>query len=259
MDRRSAHHAADQRLGHRLLGQQQFDQLVAMDRELIEHLGAPQLRLVVQLGRDVVLGDLSALVVRGETEHSHRDQVDHPAEGLFQVRRAGADRQVYRDRLAAEPVADFVQRAEVIGPFAVHLVDQRDPRHVIFVGLTPDGFALCFDSLSGAEYHHAAVEHSQAPLDLGGEIDVARRVDQVDLDVFPGKVDRGGVDRDAPLLLLGVVIGDGCPLVHRSDAMAEAAEEEHPLGDGGFARVDMGDDADVAELLDVLWHDSKAK
>ena len=74
-----------------------------------------------------------------------------------------------------------------IGPFAVHLVDERQPRHVVLVGLPPDRFALGFDAFAGAEHHDAAVQHAQAALDLGREIDVARRVDQVDDDVLPRK------------------------------------------------------------------------
>jgi hypothetical protein len=32
------------------------------------------------------------------------------------------------------------------------------------------------------------------------------------------------------------------------------AEEEHPLGDGGLAGVDVGDDADVADFFDLAGH-----
>ena len=167
------------------------------------------------------------------------------------MRRAGADGQVDGDRLAVEPLADFVERAEEIGPFAVHLVNQRDPRHAVFVGLMPDGFALGLDAFAGAEHHDAAVEHAQAPLDFGGEIDVAGRVDQIDLNVFPRERDRGGVDRDAAFLLLGIVVGDGGAFIDRADAVAEPAVEQHPFGDGGLARVDVGDDADVAKVVDV--------
>ncbi len=93
--------------------------------------------------------------------------------------------------LQSSRVADFLERAEEIGPFAVHLVDEREPRHVVLVGLAPDGLALGLDAFAGAEDHHAAVEHPQAPLHLGGEIDVAGRVDQVDLSTsFQGKVTR---------------------------------------------------------------------
>ncbi len=38
------------------------------------------------------------------------------------------------------------------------------------------------------------------------------------------------------------------------DAMLVAAEEQHPLGDGGFAGVDVGDDADVAEIFNFARH-----
>ena len=174
-----------------------------------------------------------------------------PRKASVQVRRATADRQVDGDRLANEPLADFVERAEEVGPFAVHLVDEGDPRHAVLVGLVPDGLALGLDAFPGAEDHHGAVEHPQAPLHLGGEIDVAGRVDQVDLDVLPGEGDGGGVDRDAPFLLLGVEIGDGGALIHFAHAVAEAAVEQHAFGDGGFARVDVGNHADVAEVVEV--------
>ena len=65
---------------------------------------------------------------------------------------------------------------------------------------------------------------------------------------FQGKVTAGGVDRDAPFLLLGIVIGDGGALIDLAHAVAEAAVEQHPLGDGGLAGIDVGDDADVAEV-----------
>ena len=80
----------------------------------------------------------------------------------------------------AEPVADLVDERVEVGAFAVELVDEREPRHVVLVGLPPDGFALGLDPFAGAEDDHGAVEHAQAALDLGGEVDVARRVDQVD-------------------------------------------------------------------------------
>ena len=89
---------------------------------------------------------------------------------MFRCGGPTADRQVDGDRLATEPLADFVERAEEVGPFAVHLVDEGDPRHAVLVGLVPDGFALGLDAFPGAEDHHGAVEHPQAPLHLGGEI-----------------------------------------------------------------------------------------
>ena len=254
MNRRVAQHLLDEGRRYRFFGQQQFGQLVAEHRELVEHLGPPQVGLVAKFRRDLGDKHVAAVALGGKREHLHRDQVHDAAEGLFDVRRSGANRQVDRDRLAVEPVADLVEGAEIIGPFAVHLINERDPRHMVLVGLVPDGLALGLDAFAGAEDHHAAVEHPQAPLHFGGEIDVAGRVDQVDLNVLPGEGDRGGVDRDAPFLLFGVVIGDGGALVDRAYAVAEAAVEQHPLGDGGLARVDMGNHADVAEVVNIGWH-----
>ncbi len=148
-------------------------------------------------------------------------------------------------------VADFIERTEEIGPLAVHLVDERDPRHAIFVGLVPDGLALGLDAFPGRKHDHAAVEHPQASLDFGREVDVTGRVDQVDLDVPPREADRRGVDRDAALLFLRVVVGDGSALVDLAHAVAETAVEQHPLGHGGLARVDMGNHADIAEVVEV--------
>ena len=96
------------------------------------------------------------------------------------MRRPLAHGNLQRDRPGAEAAADLLEHRLEIGPFAVELVDERQPRHVVLVGLPPDGFALGLDALAGAEHDDAAVEHAQAALDLGREIDVPRRVDQVD-------------------------------------------------------------------------------
>ena len=39
--------------------------------------------------------------------------------------------------------------------------------------------------------------------------------------------------------------------------MAEPAVEQHPFGDGGLARVDVGDHADVAKVVDVDGHEAE--
>ena len=204
--------------------------------------------------------DHGGLAVIGKRERLHGYQIDYAAKGLFDVRRPGADGQIERDGHAIQTGADFVKGAEKIGPFAVHLVDKRQAGHAILVGLMPDRFALGLDAFAGAENHHSAVQDAQAALDLGREIDVAGRVDEIDLNFGAGNVlgadgfhvpiepDAGGVDGYAALLLLGIVIGYGGALIDLAHAVAEPAIEEHPLGDGGFAGIDVGDNADVAEV-----------
>ena len=63
---------------------------------------------------------------------------------------------------------------------AVELVDEAHPRHLVLVGLAPDGLGLRLDAGDAVEHGDRAVEHAQAALDLDREVDVAGRVDDVD-------------------------------------------------------------------------------
>ncbi len=72
-----------------------------------------------------------------------------------------------------------------IGADAVHLVDEREPRYVIPVGLPPDRLRLRLDAADAAEYRDETVEDPEAPLDFDREIDVPRGVDDVDPDDPP--------------------------------------------------------------------------
>ena len=128
------------------------------------------------------------------------------------------------------------------------------PRHFVFVRLPPDRFALGFDPFAGTEHHHRAIEHPQAAFHLGREIDVPRRIEQIDRHVFPRKRDAGGVNGDAAFLLFGIAIRLRRSLVDFAHAMLRAGQKQHPLGDGCLAGIDVGDDADVAEFFQIASH-----
>ena len=65
-------------------------------------------------------------------------------------------------------------------PDAVHLVDERDARNPVAIGLAPDRLGLRLDAAHGTEHRDRAVEHAQGALDLGREVDVSGGVDDVD-------------------------------------------------------------------------------
>ena len=94
-----------------------------------------------------------------------------------------------------------------------------------------------------------AVENSERAFDFGGEIDVSWRVDEVEGMVFPIECNGGGLDGDASFLFFEIVIGNGRTLVDHSDFVNEVRVEEHTFGNGCFSRIDMGDNADVADVL----------
>ena len=94
-------------------------------------------------------------------------------------------------------------------------------------------------------------------LDLDREVDVARGVDQVDLVLLPLERGRGRGDRDAALALLLHPVHLGLAVVDLADLVDLAGVEQEPLRDGGLAGVDVGDDAEVADHVD-LRHKARA-
>ena len=156
--------------------------------------------------------------------------------------------------LPPKPRLDVVEDRFKIGTFAIHLVDEHDSRDVVAIGLSPNRFALRFDTFAREKTTTAPSKHSQATFDFGGEVDVARCVEQVDVEVVPMKFHASAEDRDAPFLFFGVVVGIGRAMIDSADSVFRAAQEQHPFGDRRLARINVGDDADVAKFGDVGGH-----
>ena len=209
------------------------------------------LAVLVGLGLEV-LGDLADLPLGAEVlvepdERLHGDEVDDAL-----VVALGADRQLDDGGVGAEAVLDGVERGEEVGAQAVHLVDEAHPRDAVLVGLLPDRLGLGLDAGDAVEHGDGAVEDAQRPLDLDREVDVAGRVDDVDLVVVPEAGRGGRRDGDAALLLLDHPVHGGGALVDLTDLVGAAGVVEDALGRGGLARVDVGHDADVAGPLERL-------
>ena len=102
-------------------------------------------------------------------ERLHLDEVDDAAELALRP-----DRQLDDGDGRVETLPDHVDAAEEVGADAVHLVDEADARHVVLVGLAPDGLGLRLDAGDRVEHRDRAVEDAQRPLHLDREVDVAR-------------------------------------------------------------------------------------
>ncbi len=183
----------------------------------------------------------------------HRDQVYDALEGI-----ARSYRQHDRHGVRAEPVVHHFHGVLEIGADPVHLVDEREPRYVIPVGLPPDRLRLRLDSADAAEYRDETVENPQAALDLDREIDVPRGVDDVDGVIRPLAGRRGGHDRDPPFPLLLHPVHHRASLVHLAHPMDPSGIEENPLRQGSLARIDVGRYPDVADLLKRKFSGHKA-
>ena len=210
---------------------------------LLAQLGARELGVVLELRRHVADGELRAERRLVEHDGLHLDQVDDAGEGILL-----ADWKLDRDGVRVQLVAHLLDDAAEVRAHAVHLVHEREARHVVAVRLAPDRLALRLDAAHGAEHAHRAVEDAQGTLHLHREVDVSGGVDQVDRAAFPFAGDGGGGDGDAAFALLHHPVGGGVALVDLADGVDLACVVEDALGRRRLARVDVGDDADVPHV-----------
>jgi hypothetical protein len=218
----------------------------------LDHVVVPLVGHRLQVGRDVLVAEVHALAGVVPFDGAHLDQVDHALELVL-----GADRHLDRHGIALQPVLDLLLDAEEIGADAVHLVDEGDARHLVLVRLAPHGFRLRLHAADRVVHHHGAVQHAHRALDLDGEVDVARGVDDVDAvlrqiaaHAFPEGRGGGRGDGDAAFLFLLHPVHRRRAIVHLADLVIHAGVEQDALGRGGLACVDVGADADVAVTLD---------
>jgi hypothetical protein len=150
----------------------------------------------------------------------------------------------------AQAVDHGLHAAVEVGADAVHLVDVGDPRNPVLVSLTPHRLRLRLDAGDGVKQRDRAVEHAQRPLNLDGEVDVARRVDDVDAVALPVCGGRGRGDRDAALLLLLHPVHHRSALVNLPHLVGPAGVIEDALSRRRLTGVDVSHDSDVASVFE---------
>ena len=96
-------------------------------------------------------------------------------------------------------IARSTRSSSGAGP--VDLVDEDERRDAQPSQRAHEHAGLRLHSLDGGDDEHRAVQHAEHALDLGDEVRVARRVDQVDGDVVDRERHDRGLDRDAALPL----------------------------------------------------------
>ena len=82
-------------------------------------------------------------------------QVNHPDEPVL-----NAYRYLNRNGSRTKALLHLRHDREEIGAHPIHLVDKRDPRNVILVGLAPDRFRLRLDAPYRAKDRNSPVQHS---------------------------------------------------------------------------------------------------
>src|SRR5690606_18283773 len=167
----------------------------------LDELFAVFFSLVLQMGRNFTNRRSSADgAVPGQGLHF--DQVDDAFELVF-----SADRQLNRECYCAKTRTDHFYATVEIGTDLVHLVDEDHTRDVVLFSLTPHGFGLGLNASVGVEQRDCAVENAQAALNFNREVNVTRRVDDVEtalltITALPERGRSSGSDRDTAFLFL---------------------------------------------------------
>src|SRR5881296_3577093 len=136
----------------------------------------------------------------------------------------------------------------------VHLVHEDNARHVVAFRLAPHGFGLRLDAAHRVEHGDGAVQHPQRTLHLDGEVHVSGSIDDVDAVRLAAAGPEGGgggrSDGDAALLLLLHPVHGGGAVVHLAQLVRPAGVVQDALGRSRFPGIDVGHDADVANLVE---------
>jgi hypothetical protein len=155
------------------------------------------------------------------------------------------------ERVEPEVAVDLLHHPVHVGGRQVDLVDDRHDLEAELHRQVQVRHRLRLHPLRGVDHQQRTFAAHQRAAHLVGEVHVPGRVDQVELVrlPIPGRVrQRDGVrlDRDAALPLEVHRVEDlvaELPVFHRSAALDEA------VGQCRLAVVDVGDDAEVADLV----------
>ena len=135
----------------------------------------------------------------------------------------------------------------------VDLVDDDDGLDALTKSLTQDSLGLNADAFDGVDDDEGAVSDTKSGSDLGGEVDVAWGVDQVDEEVVLIDLDGdvlkilfvlqvcvqrngGGLDGDASLLFIGTGIGEA--LLSSLGSRDDTGTLDERVGQSGLSMVD---------------------
>ena len=235
--------------GEVLLHEDLLHELIVKAGSSVEELLALGGSDVSELSRDLVhrLGVGHALVVGLEVPCSHGDQVDDAPEVVL-----GAHRDLSGHGVSVETILHGLDSVEEVSTHAVILVNEGDAGDVEGRSLTPNGLRLGLNAGNGVEDGDSAIEDAQAALDLGGEVNVARGVDDLDAVVLtvlvPEARGSSGGNGYAALLLLNHPVHGGSALMDLTDLVGLTGVVKNTLGRGGLTGIDVSHDADVTGI-----------
>ena len=195
------------------------------------------LRLLLVDVRDGLLRPLQHLPV---------EEIDRRAKALVL-----SDRHVKRDDADAVSLAQLAQDLFEVGVLAVEPADDHYTRCLVIVELAPDELRADLDPGGRVDHDDRRVRHAHGCMLIAGEIEEARRVEQVDLRAVVREGCDRGVDGDAAFLFFGVRVEDACRVIDLAEAVRGADGVEQALDEGRFPRSAVPHDPNIADLCRI--------
>jgi hypothetical protein len=150
-------------------------------------------------------------------------------------------------RVQPDDVLDLLADLFGLGGGQIDLVDDRHDLMIMLDRLIDVGERLRFHALRRIHHQQGALARGQAARDLIGEVDMPRRVHQVEDMALPVEAHGLRLDGDAALLLdIHIVEHLGA---HLTVGQAAGALDQ-AIGKRGLAMIDMGDDREIADLVE---------
>ena len=151
---------------------------------------------------------------------------------------------------------DFIQQFDRCPAVAVQFVDEGHDGRVAQPANVHELDGALFDALGTVDDHQGGVDRRQGAVGILGKVLMARRVEQIDDAILKGKLHHRGCHGDAALLLqahpIRSGVASGLAPLHRARHLNRPAEQQQLLGQGGLARIGMGDDGKSPPLADFL-------
>ena len=155
------------------------------------------------------------------------------------AQRAHVQRQLQRQGVCAQPLVQLPRDGRRVSAAAVGLVDEYQHRQRVLFQQPPQRAGVALHAVHRRYQQHGAVQHAQHALRLGGEVDVARRVNPPVALAAQVEMRLVGEYGYAPLALQRVEVQGGGLMVDAPGLLYHPGVVEQLLRKGGLARVDM--------------------
>ena len=204
-------------------------------------------RIVGEIRQAAMVPSEKGVAIRGDAEQIRLTTIRTP------------DRELYREHYLAR-TRDYESRrveydiVKVTYHIVRHPAIQDEYGDDLPIGSRPQGVCLRFHAGNRIEQRHSASQYAERAIHFYSDLDVSRRVDDVDLMHFtkplPLTERRRRRNRDAALLLLLHPIHRGGTVVDFAKLVRTPGVVENPLGRGGLTRIYMRHDPDIADLAE---------